>query len=502
MDTGTRGTAAPHRAARQQRAAGHGHDGIAPARTGQRTPPLLRRVARDRRLTRAALGLVAEWWTHVDGWTWTAQALWRATRHDPAVEGRDALAGLLREAVAVGYAVAVAGRSEDDLVYALNRSAAPPDDGSGFLHVPWATARDRRLSYRQRGLLVAELADGATVGGVTVRVRRGGAAALAGERRGERLHATTGDLHALAAAGYATSEPERDDAGRVLTWRTTLRSAPATLPAPVENPAPDAPAPTCDDTESPQVTATPGNPVRESQNVDTLAPTCADAEYLQVNATPGDPGTTGGFSQGGEFREVSAKPRGSVHVGDAPAKETLREPKNDHAPDPDARPGNAPAPVRPPDRADGRHPGAGAPRPRASRAAWTALAAMPRALRDAPPWVRAELARRLDRLLDEQRPRMSPCAALTSDVLAASVERIAAAEPWRLTGRHHLDLLHAAAARARADLAAGDICPTCGAPTVHDGRCWPCTWHAAAPPTDHEQRQLAAAHAHLTGRTP
>lgn len=242
--------------------------------------------------------MVAEAWSHRPGWTFTVDQLWQQTRDCPAVEGRSALYAAAREAVDAGYFVPVSAIGKEGawtVVYALNRAAAPPDDGCGFVHVPWETSRDRGLSYRARGVLIDRLAHGRTRGGVTQASHRGGVRAMAGLSPKEGREATETAVKELIEAGYARRDRVRDSATGRIGWVFVFCSE------------------------------------RDNSGAATPPSTCSDRESSQVAPTTGFPGpgpqdrvsdTTRGALQGSPERGVGSgvRPVRAVQEGDARAR--------------------------------------------------------------------------------------------------------------------------------------------------------------------------------------
>lgn len=498
-----------------------GNDAPPPTRASPdsgRTPPLPRSVARDERLSRRARGFLAEQWSNVTTWTFTVASIWAATRLCPEVEGRDALYAIVAELRDVGYVEPVdlatpdetgRWRAEVGSRYRINRAVAP-STGDGFVHVPWAVVRDRRLSYRARGLLVERLADGVTVRGTTVTVHRGGPAALAGPRRGDGAKAVPPVLAELLRAGYAAqADRVRGDDGRLQrAGAIVFRSEPILAgtfsfvpqptvavpepvpapPSPVENPTTPEPGPTCENTTSPQNAPTSPEPGTHSQET---CPTCGNAASPQVTTRTPFPGTKGEHLQGSLEREEELGVRSvrSAQVPDARESAPPLRGNQDH----DQAQGRGQRTLR-----DGGpvHTRRRPSRPAATRAAWTTLGRLPRAYRDgAPGWVRREMARRLDRMMTGGATAKGQTVpgGLTADAIVATAHRVAGERP---INADHIAALAAVHARLQADLAAGDVCGTCGTQrwTPH-GRCPRCD--DQRPLTEAEQQQLAAIWARL-----
>ncbi|MFI0454538.1 hypothetical protein [Actinomadura sp. 6N118] len=474
-----------------------------------KTPPLPRSVARDQRLSRRARGFVGELWTHRPGRTFTLREIYEATRDHSAVEGRDALYAAAAEARQAGYIVPVSALEVHgwETRYALNRAAAPAgvaEGAEGFVFVPWEIARSLALSYRARGLLTEQLAEGATLHGVTVAVHRGGIKALA-RRRPDGAEATTTALNELLAAGHAVRTRVRDDAGR-LSWRLTFRTAPPPEPTmtdpadAVDNPATGIRVVNCENTASVQVSPTIGFPEPGFQEHRT---TCENTASVQVSPTIGFPGPIGELLQESPRREDPLVVRSvrSAQVADANASHAAPQAAPSHNDDrassgarhgtekpSGALRGAEGAPTGPiPSATRSRRSTARSGPRKASQQARAILRELPGELTTgAPGWVRAQMSQRIDALLAE---------GFAPPAILAAAREIAQGRP--LTGpRDHFNALRAIGAALRANRHDPAVCATCGTERfTPGGRCPTCD--ADRPLDDHELAQLAAARAFL-----
>ncbi|WP_370018507.1 hypothetical protein [Planotetraspora sp. GP83] len=174
---------------------------------------LPRAAALDDRLSYRARGLLAERWCDRPGWTFTIEHL--ARTRGPGVEGHT-----VAELRAAGYVhlTGVPGRGDRlRSAFTLHRAAIPGGAGNAepWVWAPYATARDGRLSYRARGLLLAQLSYAEP--GTHEVALVGGVAALAEHHQapGEGREALGTALGELLAAGYGSRERMRGLDGRI-----------------------------------------------------------------------------------------------------------------------------------------------------------------------------------------------------------------------------------------------------------------------------------------------
>ncbi|GAB2858220.1 hypothetical protein GCM10022221_67140 [Actinocorallia aurea] len=410
-------------------------------------------------MSRRARALVIEQWTHEPGWTFTADGIWRATRDDDetaddrrakAIEGRDAICAAFAEARDLGYFVPVPYMTPEGLVilFTLDRDVAP-DDGRGFVYIPWELLRSPALSYRARGLLAERLADGDTAAGRTVATFRGGIADLALARPDGR-DATRTALAELELLGYCLRSQTRKAFGMRATM--TFRSwGSDDADTPVDNAPADQPV--------------DGFPVADYQG---HRVSWDDDVFLLVRTGDGFPDLMKDSRDSFEENNLpGARSVRSVHLGDAREGETPPASEQDHdsreMPEGSAAETSADSPEINDKAGERTGP---------SRKAWALLASLPRVFRDgAPGWVRGRAAELLDRMLTEGLPAAAIVAAghdHTRD-LSAPVER------------HHLAALRQVRRMVIRDLMAGDLCRGCGA--RRDGHpCLHCT--QPEPPAD------------------